>query len=116
IILIRRSKYLQKGKPNMPDITEFARQAAVRFLESQHGIQEGFNLKLPGQAVEDFVKTVFYASLVPDEGRYPSVCLMSYRKGCEMEFHFLFNSPIRPSAQEIAKLAHATAPSSHICC
>ncbi len=101
---------------NMPDIGEFAQQAANQFLESQQGIQDGFNLMLPRQAVEEFINTVFYASLIPDEGRYPSVSLMSYRKGCERAFHFLFDSPIPPSAQEIAKLAHATAPGSHICC
>ena len=100
----------------MADIGEFAQQGADRFLQSQQGIQERFNLNLPRPAVEEFIKTVFYASMIPDEGRYPSVCLMSYRKGSERAFHFLFNDPLRPSAQEIAKLAHATAPESHICC
>jgi hypothetical protein len=100
----------------MADIGDFARQAADRFCQSQQGIPEQFDLGLQRQVVEDFVKIVYYASLIPDEGRYPSVCLMSYRKGPERAFHFLFESPIRPSAPEIAKLAHATAPRSHICC
>ncbi len=100
----------------MPDIGEFAQLAADRFLDSQRDIKDQFNLSLPRQAVEEFVRTVYYASLIPDEGRYPSVCLMSYRKGADRSLHFLFNSPIRPSAQEISKLAHATAPGSHICC
>jgi len=100
----------------MADIGEFAQQAAGRFLESQQGIQERFNLNLPRRAVEEFIKTIFYASMIPDEGRYPSACLMSYCKGSERGFHFLFNNLLQPSAQEIAKLAHATAPGSHICC
>jgi hypothetical protein len=100
----------------MADIGEFAKQGADRFLESQQGIQERFNLNLPRRAVEEFIKTVFYASMIPDEGRYPSACLMSYRKGTERAFHFLFNDRLQPSPQEIAKLARATAPESHICC
>jgi len=100
----------------MPDIGKFAKDAAERYFESQKGMPERFKLNLPGQAVEEFVKAAFYASLVPDEGRYPSVCLMCYAKGSERAFHFLFKSPIPPTTQEIAKLAHATAPGSHICC
>jgi len=100
----------------MADIGEFAERAATEFLEAQHGIQERFNLRLARRAVEDFVKEISYASLVPDEGRYPTVCLMSYRKGCENGFHFLFNAPLPPIAQEIAKLANAVAPGSHLCC
>jgi hypothetical protein len=111
-----RVKRSEEMKAAMADIGEFAQQSADRFLESQQGIQEQFNLNLPRRAVEEFIKTVFYASMIPDEGRYPLVCLMSYRKGSERAFHFLFNDSLRPSAQEIAKLAHAAAPESHICC
>jgi hypothetical protein len=100
----------------MDDIGKFATHCADKFLVSQQGIQERYNLKLPRGVVEEFIKTVFYASMIPDEGRYPSVCLMSYRKGAERDFHFLFNDPLQPSAQEIAKLAHATDPESHVCC
>jgi len=100
----------------MADIGEFAQQATDRFLESQRGIQERFNLRLPRRAVEEFIKAAFYASMIPDERRYPSVCLMSYRAGYERAFHFLFKHLPQPSAQEIAKLAQATASGSHICC
>jgi hypothetical protein len=100
----------------MADITEYAERAATQFLHSQRDIRGQFNLGLPRRAVEELVKAVFYASLLPDEGRYPTVCLMSYRKGCEARFHFLFNCPLPPTAQEIAKLAHAVAPGSHLCC
>jgi hypothetical protein len=100
----------------MADIAEFAQQATERFIETQKGTQERFDLNLPRQEVEGFIRTAFYASLIPDEGRYPTVCLMSYRKGSEVTFHFLFDSPIAPSAQEVGKLAHATGAGSHICC
>jgi hypothetical protein len=100
----------------MADIGDFARHAAERFVEYQRDVQERFNLGLPGHAVEEFIKAVFYASLIRDEGRYPSVSLMSYRKGAETAFHFLFDTTIQPSPQEIAKLAHAASPRSHICC
>jgi len=100
----------------MADIGEFAERAATQFLEAQRGIPDRFNLRLARPPVEEFVKAVFFASLLPDEGRYPTVCLMSYRKGCETGFHFLFNAQLAPIAQEIAKLAHAVAPGSHLCC
>jgi len=100
----------------MADIVEFAQQAATRFIQSQRDMPERYNLQLQRGTVEEFIKTAFYASMIPDEGRFPSVCLMSYRRGSETAFHFLFDNSIRPTAQEIATLAHATAPGSHICC
>jgi hypothetical protein len=100
----------------MADIGDFARHAADQFLASQDGIDERFNLHLPQRVVEEFVKAVYYASLIPDEGRWPSVCLMSYRKGCERDFHFLFQPARVLSAPEIAKLAHAVEGGSHLCC
>jgi hypothetical protein len=120
----------------MADIGKFARQAAERFLESQEVIPEGFNLGLldPAMvelvkqgirkrfnlglqvpAVVKFVKAVFYASMIPDEGRYPRVCLMSYRADSGREYHFPFRDPLPPTASVIAKLAHAVAPGSHLC-
>jgi hypothetical protein len=100
----------------MNDIGEFADRAATQFLEAQAGIHAQFSLQLARSAVTALVREVYYASLIPDEGRYPTVCLMSYRKGCEAEFHLLFNAPVPPKAEEIAKLAHAVAPESHLCC
>ncbi len=100
----------------MPSIDEFARQATDRFVDSQRHIQAKFNLGLPRQEVEEFIKSVFHASLIPDEGRYPSVCLLCYRRVATLDCHIALNAPIEPSAQQIAKLAYATDPGSHICC
>jgi hypothetical protein len=100
----------------MADVGEFAQKAADLFLESQLGMPGRYNLGLPRQAVEEFVKAVFFASMVPDEGRYPSVCLMSYRMDDEREFHFPFCTPSAPTAAEIAKLAHAVSPGGHLYC
>jgi DisA bacterial checkpoint controller nucleotide-binding len=100
----------------MADIREFAGRAAEQFCASQQHIRERFNLGLPRPVVEEYVKAVFYASMIPDEGRYPRVCLMCYRKGCEPDFHLLFSCQIQPSAEEIAKLAQAVATGSHVCC
>jgi hypothetical protein len=101
----------------MADIGEFAQMAADRVLEYQKTAEDRFKLGLGKQAIEEFIKMAFYASLIQDEGRFPSVCLMSYRKGAESSFHFLFaREPIRPSTEEIAKMAHAVSPRSHICC
>ena len=72
------------------DIGEFAQRAATEFAERQKTAQEKHKLGLLAPEVEKLVKAAFYASLIPDEGRWPSVTLMSYRKGCEMQFHFLF--------------------------
>lgn len=102
----------------MGGIGVFARQAADMFAVSQMGREPDhqFNLHLSSAAVEEFVRNAFYASMIPDEGRYPSVCLMCYRKERETGLHFLFNPRREPSAAEIAKLAHATALDGHICC
>jgi hypothetical protein len=99
----------------MADISEFAKRASEQFRESQESIREQLNLDLPEPTVEELVKAVFYASMIPDEGRYPTACLMSYRRGSGREFHFPFSVPLEPTASEIAKLAHALAPGSHLC-
>ncbi len=100
----------------MDDIGEFAQRAATEFLERQKTAQDQHKLGLLTPEVEKLVKAAFYASLVPDERRWPSATLMSYRKGCETQFHFLFSEPADPTPHEIAKLAHAVDPGSHICC
>src|SRR5438552_17365297 len=100
----------------MEDIGEFAQRAATEFLERQRTAQDQHKLGLLAPEVEKLLKAAFYASLIPDEGRWPSVTLMSYRKGCEMQFHFLFAEPADPTPLEIAKLAHAVERGSHICC
>ncbi len=100
----------------MADIGEFAQRAAKQFAESQRSVKKPSKLQLERRTVEDFIKTVYYASMIPDEGRFPLLTLMSYARGSETTFHFPFPNRIRPSALQIAKLAHATAPSSHVCC
>ena len=103
----------------MVDIGEFAEQAAAQFLKSQQGIAEKFNLNLSREAVEDFIKSSFYASLIPDENRWPCVCLMCYKKGSEIFSilrDILFASPIDISAEEIARISHAVADNCHIYC
>jgi hypothetical protein len=97
------------------DIGEFARRAAEQFREYQQGIQGRFDLDLSGPTVEEFVKAVYYTSVIPDEGRYPTICLMTYRRDSGREFHFPFRDPLPPTASTIAKLAHAVAPGSHLC-
>jgi hypothetical protein len=99
----------------MADISEFARRAARQFRDSQRSMQRRFKLKLPLRVVEEFVKNAYYASLIPDEGRYPAVCLMSYQGG-DREFNFRFDPPLPPTPAEIAKVAHAAAPGVHIGC
>src|SRR5437762_4744190 len=98
------------------DIEQFAKQVAEDFRERQKGTPERFKLELPEKAVVDLVKAAFYASMIPDEERWPSVSLMCYKKGAKTDFHFLFNQPVEVSAQQIAKLAHGVAPDSHLCC
>ena len=93
----------------VPDIEQFATQVAKDFRERQKGKPEPFNLELPEKAVVDLVKAAFYASMIPDEERWPSVSLMCYKKEAKTGFHFLFNEPVEVSAQQIAKLAHAVA-------
>lgn len=98
------------------DIDEFARQAAADFAKSQTGREDQYQLELPASVVEEFIKAAFYASLIPDENRWPRATLMCYRKGTEIDFHFLFDSRLPVSAAEIAKLSHAVGEGSHIGC
>lgn len=99
----------------MADIGEFARQVAERYAQFQERA-ERWRLNLPQAAVEEFVKNAYYASQIADEGRWADVCLMAYPKGSELQFHWLFKDPKDPTAEEIAKLAHAVEAGSHICC
>ncbi len=67
--------------------------------------------------MEDFVKAVCFASMTADEGRFPRVSIMGYRAdfGKELIFPFAEKGDFLPTAQNIAKLAHAVAPGSHLC-
>ena len=100
----------------MDNIDTFAREAAAQFHQQQQKEEERFNLHLSPNVVEDFIKSSYYASLIPDETRWPCVCLICYKKVGEESFHILFDSPIDISAHEIAKVSHAVADECHICC
>lgn len=100
----------------MADIEQFAKQVADDFRERQNGAPKRFSLELSEKVVVDLVEAAFYASMIPDEERWPSVSLLCYRKGADTDFHFLFSQPVEVSSQQIAKLAHGVAPDSHLCC
>jgi hypothetical protein len=106
----------------MADIGEFAREAADRFRVMQDTVRidptlyRSQGLPLTRPTAEKFIKAAYYASLIPDEGRWPSTCLMCYRSECALQFHTLFDEPREPTADEIAKLAHAVDNRSHIAC
>jgi hypothetical protein len=100
----------------MIDIEEFARSAVRDFVERQRGVPERYDLNLPPAVVEGLIKSAYYASLIPDENRWPRVTLMCYRKGSERDCHLLFPSPISIAPVEIAKLSHAVGNDSHLCC
>jgi hypothetical protein len=106
----------------MADIGEFAQQVAEQFTQSQHfyqrpeaGSYARFHLGLQQPAVECLVRAVFYASTIPDEGRYPIVSLMCYRADADRELHLPLCPPREPTQQNIAKLAHAVGTDSHLC-
>lgn len=106
----------------MADIGEFAERAAAQFLESDrfYGTTEErelrrFHLGLSESSVEGLVRAVFYASMIPDEGRYPVASLMSYRHDADRELHLPVCPSLPPTEQNIAKLAHAVGPASHLC-
>jgi hypothetical protein len=104
------------GAENMTDIGEFVRHVVKDFVERQRGTQERYKLNLQPDAVERFIKSAYYATLIPDENRWPNVTLMCYKKGSETDFHLLFPSSIDISSYEIAKLSHAVADDCHLCC
>jgi hypothetical protein len=106
----------------MADIDEFAQRVADQFRESQQLYQEPragylarFHLGLSDRVVAGLVRAVFYASMIPDEGRYPVVSLLSNRLDAERELHLPFCPPLPPTHENIAKLAHAVGPESHLC-
>jgi hypothetical protein len=100
----------------MDDINDFAARVVEEFCRSQEILGDQFKLGISNEAVAGLIKAVFFASLIRDERRHPDVCLMCYRRGSELGFHFLFSNPLTPTAEHIAKLAHAVAPGSHIAC
>src|SRR5579864_2461730 len=100
----------------MQDIADFAAQAAEKFSAAQNGINERWNLGLSRDAVEHLVKCAFYASMTADEGRFPRSSIMCYPEGAKFSVHVLFEKSLEVSAHEIAKLSHAAANDSHICC
>jgi hypothetical protein len=107
----------------MADIGEFAERAAAMYGAHQDTVRGNSELyqrqgELPGtrQAALEFVKAAYYASLIPDEGRYPVTCLMCYRLEIATQFHTLFSERREASAEEIAKLSHAIDNRSHIAC
>ncbi len=105
----------------MADISEFASQAASFFgiLQESYATQpklDRLGLPLTRDAVATFIKNVFYASLLPDEGRWPKTTLICYPPETELQFHLLFNEPLPATAKEIAKLSHAISRRSHIAC
>jgi hypothetical protein len=107
--------------PAMADITDFADQAASFFgvLQESFATQPGLRrlgLPLSGETVEAFVKAAYYASLIPDEGRWPAASLICYPPGTSLQFHLLFDEPLPVSAAEIAKLSHSIDNRSHIAC
>ena len=60
------------------------------------------------------MKATFFASMISDEGRFPIVSLMTYRKDSDHKVHLPFTTPVPVSAQEIAKLSHAAGDSNHL--
>lgn len=105
----------------MADISEFAGQVAGFFdtLQVSFATEPKLNrlaLPLSRLAVEEFVRAAYYASLIPDEGRWPAAKLVCYPPGTSVDFHVLFDDPLPVSPGEIAKLAHAIDNRSHIAC
>lgn len=100
----------------MADLEEFARKASKLVFDYQRTALSEFKLHLQRRGMEDFIKAAYFASLIPDEGRYPDVTLMCYPEQNRQKIHFLFDKPIDALPREIAKLAHAVESGSHICC
>ncbi len=107
----------------MSDIREFAKRAADMYGVHQDTIRGDSELYrcqggLPAtrQAAAELIKAAYDASLIPDEGRYPTACLMCYRQDAVFQFHILFSEPRESSAAEIAKLSHAIDNRSYIAC
>ena len=80
----------------MADIGEFAQEVARQYLARQESAQPQFSLGLLAPAVERLVRSVFYASMLPDEGRYPTVSLLSYRGDSDRELHLPLRPPLDP--------------------
>lgn len=106
----------------MADIGEFARDTADRFgvlqdtFKLDQTLYRSQGLPITRPTAAKLIKAAYYASLIPDEGRWPSTCLMCYRRESAFQFHTLFDEPREPTADEIAKLAHAVDNRSHIAC
>lgn len=106
----------------MADIGEFADQAAANFgvlqdtMRSKPELYKMGGLPTSREAASMFIRAAYYASLIPDEGRYPETCLMCYRADQAFRFCTLFEESLEATATEIAKLSHAIDSRSHIAC
>jgi hypothetical protein len=103
----------------MADIGDFTQQLASFYSISQSLPSPGSirkPLKVSPETVEKFVRDAYYASLIPDEGRWPSSTLICYPPEVDLQFHLLFDEPRTVSSTEISKLSHALDNRSHIAC
>jgi hypothetical protein len=103
----------------MADIGDFARQLASFYRIFQSTLSPDSihkPLMVSPEVVEEFVKVVYYASLIPDEGRWPSSTLICYPHEFALQIHLLFDEPRTVTSTEIAKLSHALDNRSHIAC
>jgi hypothetical protein len=100
----------------LADIGEFAEEVAANFAEaSSSTLQNKFRLDVAPAALKEYVRSVYYASQIKDEGRYPKVCLFAYRGDSAPQFQIQFEKSVKSSPAEIAKLAHAVGSASHLC-
>ena len=98
----------------MRDVADFVERVYEQFSNSQQGVPSRYSLGLSRSAIEELVKATFFASMISDEGRFPIVSLMTYRKDSDHKVHLPFTTPVPVSAQEIAKLSHAAGDSNHL--
>src|SRR4051812_7403096 len=103
----------------MADIGDFAEEVGRFYGICQKAIPRASTMKpmlLSPETVVNFVKDVYYASLIPDEGRWPSCALVCYPPEVALQFHLLFAEPLDVTPSKIAKLSHAIDNRSHIAC
>ena len=101
---------------NMAEIIEYLNEVWGQFSSSQEAVRDRFRLDLQRSDVDGLVRAAFYGSMIPDEGRFPEVCLMCYRADDTREYHVPFQDPYEATAQNIAKLAHGVSRKGHIYC
>jgi len=100
----------------METLAEFLTRVVEMFREHQSYIGARYKLDMLPDEVTRVVTAAYFASMIPNEGRYPNVCLMCYRADDPRDYHFAFSERCPVTDRNIARWAEAVGNRRHLYC